>query len=126
MKVVINFREFYQKTPILVGENDRLTMNNMFIDSDSDIERDSNLFEDVSHWLIALNGDEIDEKQIQWKVIIFPIWVDGYYDYSFPYFVSESLHTFNEAYDFSKGLEQLALQDQLVTVHNLKVKKIDL
>jgi hypothetical protein len=118
MTEVINFREFYQKPPIIIGENDLLSIQS----NTSHTE----IFDGYTHWLVALNGVEIDQHTIEWKVVVFPTSVDGSVNYISPYFASLSFRTFNEAYIFSKNIESMAKQDQLFTVHQVQSRMIDL
>lgn len=109
MVETLNFREFYQKTPIPISKNDRLTIENEASYSE--------MFNNWSHWLIALEGKEIDWKTIEWRVLIFPSNACGKFNDKFPYYKSPLLRTFHEAFDLSRELEKMAKQDRLIPIH---------
>jgi hypothetical protein len=99
MGELLNFREFYQKPPIVIGEKDLDAVNDM----------------DYTHWLIALEGCMCDGDFPSWKVVVFPTFVSGYFDFETPYYSSTFFGTFNEAHKLSLELENMAKLDQLAT-----------
>lgn len=107
---VPNFREFYQTSSISIGKNDRLSMKHKAVE----IEESQNF----THWLIVLEGDEINHNRIQWKVMIYPSELSGEFDYQYPYYVSSFFDFIHDAIEYTKQIERIAKQDQLSSVHN--------
>ncbi|MBM4762848.1 hypothetical protein [Bacillus sp. B15-48] len=105
MNAALNYREFYQKTPITMYENDRLAILNDKTYSD--------LVDTYTHWLIALEGNEENEQTIKWRVFIFLTSENGPFNFKLPFFCSSFFRTFNEAYELSQKMTVLAKQDQL-------------
>jgi hypothetical protein len=108
MAELLNFREFYQKSTILISENDRLAIQNE--------AGFTKMIDSFTHWLIALEGIEISQKSTEWRVVIFPTSIDGQFDYKLPFFKSPCLQTFNEAFELARKIENLAKQDQLNSI----------
>jgi hypothetical protein len=110
MRKLPNFREFYQRALIPIGENDRLSALKGSLNLDS-----------CSHWLLALEGNEVDQYTgvYHWKVVIYPAKTNGHCNYELPYFVSTLFNTFNTAIDSIRDLEKLARDDQLSKVFSL-------
>lgn len=101
-----NFKEFYQKCPIQMGKNDLITVKQQ-----ANVGANS-----YTHWLIALEGNEINEKTIRWKVVIFPSEENGCnINYKAPYYTSPMIPSFHEAYQLSSKLTSMAQQDQLTS-----------
>lgn len=105
MTKVPYFREFYQKASIVIGESDRLSL------------AESQVSENHSHWLIALEGEELENGGIHWKVVTYPSDISGLFDYVTPYFVSPFYESINDAIECITRIASLAKQDQLRTVH---------
>lgn len=109
-----NYLEFYQKALIPIGANDQksLLMKGIPVDSDS------------SHWLIALDGNPVKKKRrayiYTWRVAIFQVNSEGYCLLKQPYYVSESYHDFEEAYEEAKELERAIHCDHFVSVPQLQ------
>ncbi|MFB6466351.1 hypothetical protein ACE38V_05935 [Cytobacillus sp. Hz8] len=109
MTDLLNFREFYQKTPILINTKDweAIQMD----------DRLSQMFEHCTHWLIGLEGSELEQKTTQWRVIIFPSRSSGTFNFTRPFYRSSFFHSFNEALLFSRRLELLAKNDELFSIY---------
>lgn len=110
MRVIPNYNEFYQRALILIGEMDRSSIKEK-IPSIED-------FESRTHWLLALQGSELDKTTgvYHWNVVVYPSKSCGNFNYKQPYFVSPFFLTFNEAIEFIKDLETKAKEDQLHTI----------
>jgi hypothetical protein len=107
----INFADFYHRPLIPIGENDFLSIPK---------EPSTSSCEDSTHWLIGLVGSEKDKSSAmyQWNVVVFASDTFGCVNYKTPYFVSPFINSFNEAFEFSKQLENMAFQDQLISINN--------
>jgi hypothetical protein len=105
-----NFREFYQRALIRIGENDRLSALKCSADSDR-----------CTHWLLALEGNVVgkETEAYHWKVVVYPTNMKGSCDYHVPYFVSSLYFSFNDVVDYIRELEKMALDDQLGNVFSI-------
>lgn len=102
MKNAPNYGEFYQRSLIAIGETDRGSVD----------------CESCTHWLIALEGNEMDKVTgaYQWNVVIFPSKKCGGFNYKLPYYVSDSFSSIHKAIDYTSQLEKMAKDDQLFSV----------
>jgi hypothetical protein len=105
MTELLNFSEFYQRKLIVINPNDLSAFQTG--------EAFKDRFGDCTHWLIALEGNEIDNKTIQWRVVIYPSRECGHFNHKHAYFKSPFFPLFDEAVEFSKEMEAIAKQDQL-------------
>lgn len=105
MSEMFNFSEFYQKSPIPINERYRTAIQ--------DKENTGILFEQFTHWLLALEGCEL-KKGIQWRVAIYPSNEVGTFDHRYPYFRSPYQASFHEACEALRELELKVKQDQFM------------
>jgi hypothetical protein len=105
-----NFREFYQRALIHIGENDRLSALKCTANSDR-----------CTHWLLALEGNVVSQETeaYHWKVVVYPTNKKGSCDYNDPLFVSTLYFSFNDAVDYIRKLEKMAQDDQLGNVFSI-------
>ncbi|WP_261128884.1 hypothetical protein [Bacillus sp. Marseille-Q3570] len=108
MKNAPNYGEFYQRSLVVIGKADLLSVQEK---SQCDI---------YTHWLIALEGTEMDKMTgaYQWNVVVFPSKKCGGFDYKQPYYVSDCFQSIHEAIDFTVQLEKIAKEDQLCMIAN--------
>lgn len=109
MAEILNFREFYQKAPIQINQRDWSAIQKE--------ERFIEMFKSCTHWLIALEGSEMNQRMVHWRVLIFPAEASGSFNYTCPFFKSDFLRLFNDALELSKKIEQLAKEDQLFSIY---------
>ncbi|MCM3585856.1 hypothetical protein M3182_08880 [Mesobacillus maritimus] len=105
MKENLNYREFYHKVPFHICQNDWFAMEKN--------PKYAGRINEYTHWVIALEGNEIDWQRSQWRVVVFPSNEDGQFNSNLPFFQSPFQRTFDGAYELLKKIEQLAKQDQL-------------
>ncbi|KZE64124.1 hypothetical protein AWM68_13540 [Fictibacillus phosphorivorans] len=103
-----NLREFYEKVPILIGENDRAALLRK-------AEEDEAL-ESSTHWLIAMEGSEKQRDVYHWKVLIYPSQTKSVHCYKSPYYTSQHFASIYDAIDYSNELSQKAQEDLLSTI----------
>ncbi|WP_216828603.1 hypothetical protein [Alkalihalobacterium elongatum] len=110
MKFIPNFGEFYQKPLVPIGENDRILA----------LEKSPNreIFDDCTHWLIALEGKEISENCnfYQWRVLVYPAKKCGRFDCQHPYFISAFFPTMDDALSLTNEIEKGANQDKITQI----------
>ncbi len=108
MKNVPNYGEFYQRSLVLIGKDDSLSV------------QEKSKCEIYTHWLIALEGTELDKVTgaYQWNVFVFPSKKCGGFNYYQPFYVSEYFQSIHEAIDYTIQLEQKAKEDQLCQIAN--------
>ncbi|MCF6411698.1 hypothetical protein [Pseudalkalibacillus salsuginis] len=108
MKNAPNYGEFYQRSLVLIGEDDSLSVQE---------KPESEFF---THWLIALEGTEIDKVTgaYQWNVFVFPSKKCGGFNYHQPFYVSKCFQSIHEAIDYTVQLEKKAKEDQLCKIAN--------
>lgn len=108
-----NFREFYQRTLIFIGENDRLSILKKEIYADN--------LDFCTHWLFALEGNEVSQEtgDFNWKVVVYPANTKGSFDYKKPYIVSPLYKSFNDAIEYTRELEKLAKEDQIGQIFSI-------
>ncbi|WP_349407448.1 hypothetical protein [Pseudalkalibacillus sp. SCS-8] len=106
MKSAPNYGEFYQRALVLIGESDQATV------------KEQNHCESCTHWLIALEGSEMDKVTgaYQWNVFVFPSKQCGGFNYKMPYYVSGNFTSIYEAIDYTSQLEKKAKEGQMFTL----------
>jgi hypothetical protein len=107
MTETLNYREFYQKSPFHICENDHVSIQKEAKYGDA---------HECTHWLIGLEGCELNKENFQWRVVVFPSSETGHFNCKLAFFKSPFVRTFNEACDLMKQIEMLARQDQLFTI----------
>lgn len=108
MKEPLNFREFYQKTPLLIKRNDWLA-----------IQREAKyakIFHRFTHWLIGVEGNFVGKSQFQWRVVIFPSYESGEFNCKYPFFKTPFHHSFDETLELLRSIELKAKQDELMKI----------
>ncbi|MDF0726283.1 hypothetical protein PY093_06085 [Cytobacillus sp. S13-E01] len=102
MNAFPNYREFYQKPLIPIGESDI----QVFLDNDGS----SSSF---THWLIALEGSEIEKgkEKFHWKIIVFQTTSEGSFDYNSPHYVSLQIPCVHQAFEMAKEIESKCKSD---------------
>ncbi|MDX8365753.1 hypothetical protein [Cytobacillus sp. IB215665] len=110
-----NYRDFYQKSCICMGESDR----SKFVEQIQDQVDHTNM---ATHWLIALEGEPIDNNSeiYIWKVIVFPAYVDGMFHYQNPQVLIKSIHSIHKAVELAKELETHIKSDCLLINYSNK------
>ncbi|WP_096154496.1 MULTISPECIES: hypothetical protein [Bacillus] len=110
MKDQLNFGEFYPKSLVPIKENDLL----LFFEKLSDDET----VEKCSHWLIALEGNEMakGENYYHWQVVVYPAELGGTFNYKYPFYVSNFFTHIDEAIDFICEVETIANNGELFTI----------
>lgn len=105
-----NFKEFYQKALIPVGEHDQ----QLLLQSRKEKNESDTI---TTHWLIALEGDVIKKgsEMYHWKVVVYPSTLNGAITCKKPFFISPFFKTMYEAIDFSREIERQATADILTT-----------
>jgi hypothetical protein len=103
-----NLREFYEKVPILIGENDRAALL-------KHTEEDASL-ESSTHWLIAMEGSEKKPDVYHWKVLIYPSITKTVHCFKSPYYTSQHFASIHDAIEYSNELSQKAREDLLSTL----------
>jgi len=111
MTETLNYREFYQKLPFHICENDRVSMQK---------EAKYANVHDCTHWIIGLEGCEKNLETFHWRVVVFPSYENGNFNCKLAFFKSPFVRTFNEACDLLRNIEALARQDQLFTIFEHK------
>ena len=103
-----NLREFYEKVPILIGENDRAALLRK-------LEEDAAV-ESSTHWLIAMEGSEKQPDVYHWKVLVYPSETKRVHCYKSPYYSSQHFASIYDAINYSNELSQKAREDLLSTL----------
>ncbi|MED1862534.1 hypothetical protein P4V41_03515 [Fictibacillus nanhaiensis] len=104
-----NLREFYEKVPILIGENDRAALMDT-------AQTDDAALESSTHWLIAMEGSEKQRNVYHWKVLIYPSQTKVIRCYKSPYYASQHFASIYDAIEYSNELSQKAREDLLSTI----------
>ncbi|MFO1445696.1 hypothetical protein KDN24_21350 [Bacillus sp. Bva_UNVM-123] len=107
-----NYKDFYQKALIPIGENDFKNL----------IQSYPSIQNDQPHWLIALVGElkNIEKEFYCWKVTIFVADSDGSFSWKSPCYSSSLYDCIHEAYKHAVHLEQFSKHDQLYSSNNLQ------
>lgn len=102
-----NYRDFYQKALIPIGNRDRSAINA------SGVTEPPSLF---THWLIALEG-ELKPKQpceyYHWKVSIYPANGDGAFNWNQVYYSSSEMDSIDQAIELARTFETYSMKDEL-------------
>jgi len=112
MTETLNYREFYQKTPFHICDNDRASIQKE--------AKFADVINDCTHWLMALEGNEAKLGNVQWRVVVFPSSESGRFNYRLAFFKSPFMLTFNEAYEHLQKIEAMARHDQLFSIYENK------
>ncbi|MFP7295929.1 hypothetical protein [Neobacillus niacini] len=108
-----NYHDFYQKALIPIGCNDLVALK----------EYESYDFDAPSHWLIAVEGEQLPLSRIyfHWKVSIYPSNVDGDFNWKKPFYCSPIMESMDHAHELACTLTATSKRDQLSTF-NLQEK----
>lgn len=98
-----NFREFYQKALLPIGELDKQVFHHTF-------HGDHEQLTFATHWLVALEGNPVQKnsEKYHWQVLVYPSNIDGVFHYKYPHFVSEYMNTMDHAIELARELENRA------------------
>jgi hypothetical protein len=104
-----DYRDFYPKSLIPIGINDRKALTSI-----------QNLTDDTfqaTHWLVALQGRirYLPEEGYQWQVYLFPADVEGSYTWEKPYYISSSFESMERAIEASCELETYGRDDAIIS-----------
>lgn len=104
-----NYRDFYQKALIPIGEKDYLCLKNM-------AKTDS---AHHSHWLIALEGQQkkIDKEFYCWTVTVYPADANGNFSQNPPCYSSSKYDCIHRAFEHASELEKSGKSDQLFSTN---------
>jgi hypothetical protein len=110
MRDMPNFGEFYPKSLVPINNDDLL----IFLEKVTDIGS----YDHFSHWLIALEGKEMNlgEDFYHWQIVVFPAELNGGFDYKYPLYVSSFFLSIDEALDYIMEVEKMAKDGQLFTI----------
>jgi hypothetical protein len=109
-----NYRDFYPKSLIPIGNNDRKILLSMENSMDDTFQ--------ATHWLIALQGkirNSADENY-QWQVYLFPADLEGTYKWEKPYYISENLDSIEKAIELSCDLEIFGRDDAIISSNHIR------
>lgn len=112
MTETLNYREFYQKPPLLICDNDRVLIQKE--------AKFTDIINDCTHWLIALEGTEEKLGNFRWRVVIFPSSETGHFNCQLAFFKSPYLLTFHEACEHLQNIVEIAKKDQLFSIYENK------
>ncbi len=114
-----NYREFYPKSFIPMGEKDRTTLFKAFSK-----EKEKLLL--VTHWLVALEGSPIhkDSEIYHWKVVVYPSNVEKVFYYEYPHFISSPIHSFHDAMSSAKEIEAQIKADEFLPKRQEQFKMV--
>ena len=109
-----NYHNFYQKALIPIGLNDLILLK----ESDS-----SYLDLPFTHWLIAVEGEQLPQPKIyfKWKVSIYPADCDGDFNWKKPFYCSPIMLSMDSAHELACSLVKSSKQDELLSL-NLQEK----
>jgi hypothetical protein len=87
----MNYQEFYQKPLVPVGQRDAQSL----------------LHETETHWLIAVEGTEIEKgnDRYHWRLFVFTANQDGTFDYQTPYFSTPQISCIHDAFKLATEIE---------------------
>src|SRR5574342_282385 len=110
-----NYREFYPKSLIPIGNNDRNALRSFQNLVDESFQ--------ATHWLIALQGSvkQLPDEYYHWQVCLYPTDLEGTYSWNKPYFISNFINSIDEAIEFSRELEIYGRDDAIIS-SNLQEK----
>lgn len=94
----MNYQEFYQKPLVQIGQSDAQSL----------------LSETETHWLIAVEGMEIEKgkERYHWKLFVFKANKDGTFDYQSPYFSTPQISCIHEAFKLATEIESQCKSDK--------------
>ncbi|WP_066372628.1 hypothetical protein [Neobacillus fumarioli] len=99
-----NYHEFYELAFIPIGLNDFLAL------------KETEAYDEAfSHWLIAVEGVQLDHKYIyfHWKVSIYPATIDRDFNWKKPYYYSANMKSMDQAISLASTFVAASKQDQL-------------
>jgi len=104
-----NYHDFYQKALLPIGEKDLLALKESKID---------NTDSPSTHWLIAVEGEQIDQPAIYffWKVSIYPANSDGDFNWKKPYYCSTAYDSMDHAHELASTLVNRIKFDELSSI----------
>lgn len=116
MSLFPNFREFYQKSLIPIGENDHKYLEEEGLCTNEAFS--------CTNWYFALEGtpQTPTSSYYQWKAIVYPSNTSSQINYEQPFYTSHIFQCIHEAYDYVKSLETKAKEDILTAEYSEKRK----
>jgi hypothetical protein len=104
-----DYRDFYPKSLIPIGSNDRNALKSFQNPTDDTFQ--------ATHWLVALQGRVryLPDEDYQWQVYLFPADVDGSYTWEKPYYVSDCFESMEKAMEASCQLEIYGRDDTIIS-----------
>jgi hypothetical protein len=104
-----DYRDFYPKSLIPIGINDRKALTSFQNISDDTFQ--------ATHWLVALQGKVrySPEEDYQWQVYLFPTDVEGAYTWEKPFYVSDCFESMEKAIEVSCELELYGRDDAVIS-----------
>jgi hypothetical protein len=98
-----NYREFYQKALIPIGEKDKTAL--------------LNTGSQLTHWLVSLEGQPRDNDEYYlWEVAIYPADNEGSFNWYTPLYRSTLFDCIDEAFEAARNLEQNGRNDELSSI----------
>lgn len=104
-----NYRDFYQKALIPIGENDYVCLKNAAATD----------FANHSHWLIALEGQlkSIEKEYYCWTVSVYPADSNGSFLWNTPCYTSSKYDCIHMAFEHASDIEKCSKNDQLYSTN---------
>lgn len=105
----LDYRDFYPKSLLPIGINDRKALMSLQYFADDNFQ--------ATHWLVALQGKVryIQDEDYQWQVYLFPTDIEGSYTWEKPYYISKCVDSIEEAIDISAELETYGRDDAIIS-----------
>lgn len=101
----LNLNDFFQRTPVPIGQRDRDRLEEIYFRNDG--KRHT-----FTHWLIALMWHE-DETSSGWKTIIYPVAEGRVFWVIPPLFCTSAPATFEKAWRLSEAIKASSCIDRL-------------
>ena len=116
MNVYPNFTELYQKALVPIGEKDLNYLEEVGI-----LNKDAFA---CTNWYIALEGNPIQSSSTyyQWRAIVYVSNSGSQIDFEQPFYTSEIIESFHDAYDYVRTIEYKARKDKLTKASSKKRK----
>lgn len=104
-----DYRDFYPKTLIPIGANDKQALESMQLITEPAFK--------ATHWLVALQArvKSYSEESYHWQVYLFPADTEGSYSWGKPYLVSNYFDTLDQALEISNELETYGRDDSIIS-----------
>jgi hypothetical protein len=105
------YRDFYPKSLIPIGNNDRKALQTFQLPSIENFQ--------ATHWLVAIQGSvrQLQEVDYQWQVYLFPADIEGTYVWEKPFYISKVFESIDLALELSCDLETYGRDDAIVSTN---------